>query len=74
MEQLQSSSQSSLPRWGCHSPTLLLVAAGSFISQGEMDYWSVLVAGIAGAILEIILAMVWGDGAEEALFSGLAAL
>lgn len=31
--------------------TFLLVAAGSFISQGEMDYWSVLVAGIAGAIL-----------------------
>ena len=31
--------------------TFLLVAAGSFISQGEMDDWSVLMAGIAGAIL-----------------------
>jgi membrane protein DedA with SNARE-associated domain len=31
--------------------TFLLVAAGSFVTQGELDLWSVLVAGALGAIL-----------------------
>ncbi len=31
--------------------TFLLVAAGSFVTQGELDLWSVLLAGALGAIL-----------------------
>ncbi|MCE7986140.1 MAG: DedA family protein [Caldilinea sp. CFX5] len=31
--------------------TFLLVAAGSFVTQGELDLWPVLVAGALGAIL-----------------------
>lgn len=31
--------------------SFLLVAAGSFVTQGEMDLWSVLIAGATGAIL-----------------------
>lgn len=31
--------------------TFLLVAAGSFVTQGEMEFWSVFVAGVLGAIL-----------------------
>lgn len=31
--------------------TFLLVAAGSFVTQGEMDLWSVLLAGTLGAII-----------------------
>lgn len=31
--------------------TFLLVAAGSFVTQGELNLWSVLVAGTLGAIL-----------------------
>lgn len=31
--------------------TFLLVAAGSFITQGEMHFWSVIVAGLAGAVI-----------------------
>ena len=31
--------------------SFLLVAAGSFIAQGEMDLWPVLIAGMLGAII-----------------------
>ena len=31
--------------------TFLLVAAGSFVTQGELDLWSVLMAGALGAIV-----------------------
>lgn len=31
--------------------SFLLVAAGSFVTQGEMDLWSVLIAGATGAIV-----------------------
>jgi membrane-associated protein len=31
--------------------TFLLVAAGSFVTQGEMDFWPVLLAGMLGAII-----------------------
>lgn len=31
--------------------TFLLVAAGSFVTQGEMELWSVLLAGTLGAII-----------------------
>lgn len=31
--------------------SFLLVAAGSFVTQGEMELWSVLIAGATGAIL-----------------------
>lgn len=31
--------------------TFLLVAAGSFVTQGEMQFWSVITAGLAGAVI-----------------------
>lgn len=31
--------------------SFLLVAAGSFITQGEMQFWPVIVAGLAGAVI-----------------------
>ena len=31
--------------------TLLLIVAGSFVEQGEMDLWQVISLGIAGAVL-----------------------
>ncbi len=31
--------------------TFLLVAAGSFVAQGEMEFWSVMLAAIAGAVI-----------------------
>ena len=31
--------------------SFLLIAAGAFIEQGEMNYWSVVVASVAGAVI-----------------------
>jgi len=37
---------------GLPLPTsFLLVAAGSFVTQGEIDFWPVMIAGMTGAIL-----------------------
>jgi len=37
---------------GLPLPTsFLLVAAGSFITQGEIDFWPVMIAGMTGAVL-----------------------
>ena len=46
--------------------TLMLLAVGSFVAQGEMKLWQVLVVGSVGAIVGIKSAIFWDVGAGVA--------